>query len=166
MPYAWSSSDESPDSRRLDIWPHRSLSRRGFAGFIIITSAMFCLPLLALMGTMAWWGLLPFFILVVAAVWFAIEASYRSGRLHEALTISDEEARLVRTNPRGDQQEWNCNSYWTKVNMHPKGGPVEHYVTLAGAGREVEIGAFLSVDERKALYAELIDAFRNVRGPG
>jgi uncharacterized membrane protein len=34
-------------------------------------------------------------------------------------------------------------------------GPVPHYVTLQGAGREVEIGAFLSEDERCALYDEL-----------
>jgi uncharacterized membrane protein len=47
--------------------------------------------------------------------------------------------------------------------MHPKGGPVEHYVTLKGAGREVEIGAFLSVDERKALFGELADCLRAVR---
>ena len=29
------------------------------------------------------------------------------------------------------------------------------YVTLNGNGREVEIGAFLSEDERKSLYEEL-----------
>jgi uncharacterized membrane protein len=39
--------------------------------------------------------------------------------------------------------------------MHPKGGPVPNYVTLSGNGREVEIGAFLSEEERKALYDDL-----------
>jgi len=131
--------------------------------FILFTCGMLCFPLLALLGTVALWGILPFAIVAVTAVWLAIEASYKAARLHEALTITDEEVRLVRTNPRGDRQEWNCNSYWTQVNMHPTGGPVEYYVTLAGKGREVEIGAFLSEDERKALYGELSDTFRKLR---
>ena len=49
--------------------------------------------------------------------------------------------------------------------MHEKGGPVPHYVTLSGKGREVEIGAFLSEDERKALYGELSDALRQATRP-
>lgn len=158
MPYAWTDSELTPEARTLDIWPHRSLSRRGFAVFILITCGMLCFPLLPLLGTVVLWGILPFLILAVASVWLALEASYKAARLHEALTISADEVRLVRTNPRGDRQEWDCNRYWTQVRMHPKGGPVEFYVTLAGKGREVEIGAFLSEDERKALYDELSDA--------
>jgi uncharacterized membrane protein len=49
--------------------------------------------------------------------------------------------------------------------MHEAGGPVEHYLTLKGAGREVEIGAFLSEDERKALHGELADAIRPPPAP-
>jgi len=44
--------------------------------------------------------------------------------------------------------------------MHEGGGPVAHYITLKGGGREVEIGAFLSEDERKTLHGELADALR------
>jgi uncharacterized membrane protein len=47
--------------------------------------------------------------------------------------------------------------------MHPDGGPVEHYLTLKGGGREVEIGAFLSPEERLALRAELTEAFARLR---
>ena len=42
--------------------------------------------------------------------------------------------------------------------MHKTGGPVPNYVTLSGKGREVEIGAFLSEDERVSLFGELEDA--------
>ena len=39
-----------------------------------------------------------------------------------------------------------------------------HYVTLCGKGREVEIGAFLSEDERVSLYDELSDRLVTASG--
>ncbi|MEL7256014.1 MAG: DUF2244 domain-containing protein [Pseudomonadota bacterium] len=159
MPYEWSSSDASPDTvQTLHLWPHRSLSRRGFAGFILITSAMISVPLFPLLGSVVLWGVLPFLILSVAGIWFALERSYRDGRLHEELTIDAHEIHLTRTSPNGRLQEWECESYWAKAQMHETGGPVRNYVTLSGKGREVEIGAFLSEDERVSLFGELSDA--------
>lgn len=163
MPYLWSDTETSPSSRRLDLWPHRSLPRKGFAWFILITCGMLSVPLYPVIGTFVLWGLLPFLLLALGAVWWALEASYRTAKLHEALTISEDQVHLVRTNPRGDWQEWECNSHWTQVQMHPKGGPVEYYVTLRGKGREVEIGAFLSEEERKTLFGELSDALRKAK---
>ena len=72
---------------------------------------------------------------------------------------------LTRTNPRGDTQDWESNTYWVKVSLHEQGGPVPYYVTLKGGGREVEIGAFLSEDERKALFSDLSDAVRRAARP-
>jgi uncharacterized membrane protein len=144
----------------LSLWPHRSLPRRGFAAFVLATFTLITVPLYPLLGTAVLWGLLPFLLLAVAGMWWALEHSYRSARLSEVLTIAPEEVHLVRTNPRGDVQEWACNRYWAQVNMHDTGGPVAHYLTLKGAGREVEIGAFLSEEERMALYGELLRALR------
>jgi uncharacterized membrane protein len=144
----------------LSLWPHRSLPRRGFAAFVLATFTLITVPLYPLLGTAVLWGLLPFLLLALAGMWWALEHSYRSARLSEVLTIAPEEVHLVRTNPRGDVQEWACNRYWAQVNMHDTGGPVAHYLTLKGAGREVEIGAFLSEEERMALYGELLRALR------
>ena len=88
MPYQWSLSDTPSDPvHTLHLWPHRSLSRRGFAGFILITSVMISVPLYPLLGTVVLWGVLPFLMLSVGGVWCAIEKSYRDGRLYEELTI-------------------------------------------------------------------------------
>jgi uncharacterized membrane protein len=40
---------------------------------------------------------------------------------------------------------------------------VPQYLTLSGNGREVEIGAFLSEEERLALYPELTAALARAR---
>ena len=75
--------------------------------------------------------------------------------LLEELSIWPDKVALVRHNPRGDRQDWEANPHWVKVQLHEEGGPVDNYVTLTGGGREVEIGAFLSEDERLDLYADL-----------
>ncbi len=48
-----------------------------------------------------------------------------------------------------------ANPHWVKPKLHPTGGPVPHYLTLTGGPRVVELGAFLTEDERKILHGEL-----------
>ena len=64
----------------------------------------------------------------------------------------------MRGNPKGDVREWDCNRYWARPEFHETGGPIPYHVTLTGAGRQVEIGRFLSEDERIALYDDLVRA--------
>ncbi|WP_246040554.1 DUF2244 domain-containing protein [Roseovarius arcticus] len=146
------------------MWPHRSLPRRGFAGFMLATSLMISLPLFAVLGTPVLWVILPFLAGAVVLMWWALERSYAAGRLHEELVIDAQEVLLTRTNPRGEVQKWDCNAYWAQAQIYPTGGPVAYYITLRGAGREVELGAFLSEDERKALFDEVRGALRMARG--
>ncbi|MEM9551068.1 MAG: DUF2244 domain-containing protein [Pseudomonadota bacterium] len=162
MPYAWTDHPEA-GAETLQLWPHQSLPPKGFAAFIIATFAMILLPLLPLLGTVVLWGLLPFLMLAVGGIWFALQKSWRDGQISEVLTLTEDRAHLVRRNPRGDTQEWDCNRHWASTEMHEKGGPVPHYVTLRGSGREVEIGRFLSEDERKALYLDLLKAMRQAQ---
>ena len=133
---------------------------------MLATSVMISLPLFPLLGTVVLWGLLPFLALAVWGLWFALQRSYDNANLHEALVIEPTEIHLTRTNPRGDIQKWECNSYWAQAEIHPTGGPVAHYITLKGKGRTVEIGAFLSESERKTLYGELRNALHLARVQG
>ncbi len=156
MPYQWSdNADSGGGTQRLTLWPHRSLPRAGFAAVILGCFTAITLPLYGLLGTVLLWGMLPFVLMAVAALWWGLEASYKSGDIEENLVLAPTDLHLVRRNPGGDTQEWHCNAYWARATLHAKGGPVPNYVTLSGNGREVEIGAFLSEDERKALYDDL-----------
>lgn len=134
-------------------------------GFIAVTFGLIILPLFPLLGTTALWGLLPFLMITIAAIWVALSRNYHDHNILETLTVAQDDVHLVRRNPKGDQQEWDCNVYWAKLSIYTTGGPVTNYLTLAGNGREVEIGAFLSEEERPALYSELSDFLANFKNP-
>lgn len=159
MPYNWTQAPTDP-RQELHLWPHQSLPPRGFAAFMLGTFTLATIPLYGLLGTVLLWGLLPFVLMAMGGIYYALRRNGRDRQILEVLTLTHDDLRLIRHNPRGSDQEWQCNTYWAKLALHPKGGPVPYYVTLSGSGREVEIGAFLSEDERKALYADLSDRLR------
>ncbi|MFK7746369.1 MAG: DUF2244 domain-containing protein [Roseobacter sp.] len=159
MPYQWTSTpDETPQELRL--WPHNSLPPRGLAAFVLATFTMILIPVITLLGSPVLWGLLPFAMLAVWGMYYALLRNQKARAILEVLTLDTEAAHLVRTEPSGEVKSWNCNRYWTTISKYDESGPIPHYVTLKGMGREVEIGAFLSEDERVALYDELQRAWR------
>ncbi len=168
MPYQWTDprplapEGVPPPVRVLRLWPHRSLPRRGFAGFFGTTAALGALPLLMMLGSPVLWGLLPFFLLTLGALWAAIQASYRTGEVQEELRLWPDRVELTRRERRGSRR-WEANPHWIRTALHATGGPVPHYLTLTGAGRTVEIGAFLSEEERIALRPEIEGALARLR---
>jgi uncharacterized membrane protein len=154
LPYEWTTPPNA-QPQRMRLWPHQSLSRRGFAGFVGVTFVLILIPTLPLLGTVLLWGLLPFMMLAVAGLYFALQHNHVSRRIEEVLTLDAETAHLRHVTAAGEVKEWDCNRHWATVTKYDSDGPVPHYVTLRGHGREVEIGAFLSEEERIALYDDL-----------
>lgn len=171
MPYEWVGQTEgAPDISGasfhadggaplavLHVWPHRSLPKKGFVGFIGVTFVLILMPLVAVIGTPVLWGLLPFVLGALALVWMLLQKNYRDGEILEELSLWSDRVSLTRQARNAAPLSWEANPYWVSAHLHAKAGPVQHYLTLKGAGREVELGAFLSADERTALYHELSD---------
>lgn len=158
MPYEWippSPADPEAPLRELHLWPHRSLPKRGFAGFVGGTFLLLLLPLYPALGSPVLWGLLPFLMGTLGLLFWALQKSYRDGEILEELRIWDDRVRLERHDRYAPTRDWEANPHWVEVTLHATGGPVANYITLRGAGREVEIGAFLSDDERVDLYHDL-----------
>ncbi|MFT4150090.1 MAG: DUF2244 domain-containing protein [Paracoccaceae bacterium] len=153
MPYEW--LPPAPPTQRLRLWPFRSLPKTGFVWFVGATAALISLPLFAVLGTAVLWGLLPFLVAAIAGLWLALTRSWRDGEIVEDLTLSPDSIHLLRRGPRGRRQEWQANPHWTRLTLHRTGGPVPNYLTLRGNGREVELGAFLSEEERIRLHGDL-----------
>ena len=142
----------------IHLWPHQSLTGRGFVWVIGISFGMVCMPLVALLGTIVLWGILPFAMGAVALLWFGLQRSWRDRDILEAFTLTPDAATLERREPDGTVKDWRANPYWVRVKRHDKVGKIEDYLTLEGGPRPVEIGAFLTPGERRKLEDDLVRA--------
>ena len=155
MPYIINNETGADKVTTIELWPYNSLKPQGFVFFLGATFALISLPLFTVLGTKVFWGLFPFLLLTLTGIWFALRKSLRDRKILEQLTLNKEELVLIRQNPTGEQKEWVCSTYWSKLRMYHKEGPVFNYITLSGNGREVELGSFLGEDERIELFNEL-----------
>ncbi|RMC33251.1 DUF2244 domain-containing protein [Paracoccus alkanivorans] len=164
MPYEWHDTapeDSGAVSYRLILWPYRSLPRRGFVWFIGITAALMALPLAAVLGTSVLWGLLPFAVAAIWAIWIALQRSYRSGETREELRLDRDRLEIWRHDPGRADRIWQTNPYWVRAMLRE--GPVENYLTLTDGQREIELGAFLTAQERRELCDELARRLAELR---
>lgn len=170
-PSAVSRSSQSDPFSRADapawsitLWPYRSLSPEGFRIILGITAAGLALPLLALAGTGASLALAPYAALAFLALWGFIKLSYRSGRITEVLRLWPDAIAVERREPWGRIKRWEANPYWVDVEMTDTKA-VQRYLTLRGNGRTIELGAFLTPEERVALADELRTRIAQLRRP-
>lgn len=161
MPYEWSEITEPKPGARLVLWPYRSLPRRGFVWFIAVTALLLALPLIAVLGSAVLWGLLPFMALAVWGVWHALQRSYRSGETREVLALTGARLDLTRSDPGQPDRHWQTNPYWVRPALRK--GPVDDYLTLTDGQREVELGAFLTPEERRLLHDQLLNRLAALR---
>jgi len=159
MPSRWTEQDDGK-THVLTLWPHQSLPPQGIALFVLITFGMIILPLFGLLGTSLLWALLPFLLLAVGGIWYALNRSRTDRNILEVLTITRDQTTLRREEPRSNPQHWDCKTYWVKLTLHPTKGPVPNYITLQGSGRTVELGAFLGEDERVEVSSQISTLIR------
>lgn len=162
MPYQWTADPQTPTTL-LRLWPYRSLPKTGFVWFIGATAILLTLPLISQLGTPGLWVLLPFLLAAITGIWVALQHSYCTGAISEELTLTRDLITLHRHTPRRPDQSWQANPHWVRTALHPTGGPVPQYLTLSGNGREVELGAFLTPEERKELHALLLKHLVDLR---
>ena len=137
------------------LWPNRSLGRTGFRTTMAILALGFAIPILPFMWAGGFWILLPFVITAFIALWLAFKMNNRQGRLREHISLWHNLLAIERHEVSGDVKRWQANPYWLRIKLVEEGGPIDNYLTLIGSDREIELGAFLSPEERAALKGEL-----------
>lgn len=162
MPYEWLDVPTDGAVAELHAWPYRSLPRRGFVWFIATTAIGMALPLLAVLGSPILWGLLPFVLLAIWGLWWALRRSYRDGQVIEVLRLWPDRLVLEQRKRGRSLQHFAANPYWLRPEL-VEGGPVEDYLVLTGGPREVEVGAFLTPEERRSLRDQLLRRLQDLR---
>lgn len=147
-------ANEAPPLAELHLSAHNSLSPKGFVTFIGLTCVAVLVPLMAVLGSIILWALLPFILAMIAGIWWALKRSWSDKSVTEALTIWTDRIMLIHRPGRGPVQSWEANTYWVSAHLHAKRGIHRHYITLTGGAesREVELGSFLTEEERRELF--------------
>jgi uncharacterized membrane protein len=146
----------------VTLWPHRSLTQRGLWRVLGLLAAGLALPLLSVWGTPVAWALSPFLLGALALLWWALSRNLREGRLRETLRLWPDAIAVERREPRGAVRRWAANPHWVAVEVADT-PTVPRYLTLRGAGRTIELGAFLAPEERERLAADLRAALGRAR---
>mgnify|MGYP001823426394 CR=1 FL=1 len=137
----------------VTLWPNRSLGRKGFRNTMILAIIGTTIPMVPLYRAAATPWILLFGIVPVALLFFLFIRNYRDGRLTEEIRIYPNAIAVERREPSGEILRWHANPYWVRIKMQDE--PIENYLTLEGNQRTIELGAFLSPEERETLKAEI-----------
>jgi len=108
------------------------------------------------------WPVVGFFGLDVLLIYGAFKLNYHAGLQHEIIKINGETLEITRVSPSGQSKKWQFNRYWVRVkhSLDPEEEYDNQPLTLTSHGRTLEIGSFLSNDEKHEFSGVLRDALR------
>ncbi len=135
-----------------ELTPHRSLSPRGF---VILMSAVCAISFAAglafyLAGA---WPVVGFLGLDVALIYIAFRINYRRASIQESLRLTRARLTVERVNHWGETKTWHFAPAWLQVAVAgPRPG---RGLVLRSHGRALEIGRFLTLEERQDLAGAL-----------
>lgn len=144
---------------RLTIWPHRSLSSKGF---VIVIAVLACL--LSAIGIGFFlagaWPVVGFLGLELLVVWGAFKLNYRAARVRENIETTTETLKIEHTDEHGNSALSEFPVGWLRVHLSPSVAPnicarYRQRVILSSHGHETEIGAFLHPNEKAKLSREV-----------
>ena len=105
-----------------------------------------------------------FVLAALTGLWCAVQRGWKGGGAFEEVALSPRLMSVTRHDPGRPARHWQGNPYWVRLTLR-RDGPVEDYLTLSDGRREIELGAFLSPDERRSLRADLAAALADLARP-
>lgn len=132
---------------RAVLYPHRSLSPRGF---LLLMSAIGSVSFVA--GMVFWWiGAWPvfgFLGLDVLLIYWAFRANYHAARETELVELNPDQLTLTRLDAKGRKVAYEFNPYWVRVHISELTGG-QTRLALTSHGQTIEFGRFLNNGERR-----------------
>lgn len=149
-------ADTAGDGNRpvfaAELFPHRSLGRKGFRVMLAL-AGVFCLFYSLLFAIRGAWPIGIFFgadfFLLYGAFWL----NYRSGRVREEVTVSRTDVSIRKFSATGRMVEHRFNPFWTRflVRRHREIGVVSMHVR--DRSHDTDVGSFLNPEDRES-FAE------------
>ena len=157
----WTHSKRKPQRQleQMTIWPHRSLSLKGFA---IVMSGLAGLLFIIGFGFFlaGAWPVIGFLGLELLIVWAAFKLNYRAARHRETILTTVEDVTIESQNPAGQLDKKSFPLGWLRVNLLPvETQPVKsrHHqkIILTSHGEQAEIGKHLHPSEKVGLSRDV-----------
>ncbi len=156
------SAGDGPVFFRAVLYPHRSLSPRGFRRLMMCVG-LFSVGIGTLFFLSGAWPIVGFMGVDVALLYWAFKASYRSAHDYETVELTADRL-IVEKVDRRHKRRWTFQPAWLRVSMED---PPRHHsqVTLSSHGKSLVVGSFLSPDERLDFAKALREALHRSRQP-
>ena len=152
----WGGASEAP-SIKIRLAPNRSLDSHGTKVVFAVIACGFLLPIIPFIGSPVGTTLTIFSGLTFYLFLTLLQKSFQQGTTFEEILISKNKIVVIHQEKNKEQKAWEGNPYWTRVHLDFDNPKLKNYLTLAGKGRHIELGAFLSPGER----VELRDKIQN-----
>lgn len=145
-----------------ELTPHRSLSPRGMRIVIALVAALAALPGI-IFFSMGAWPVVGFMGLDVLAIAWAMSVSMRKGRARQVVTLWAERLAVLSVDGKGAEALRNFNPHTVRLLVDRDFNERTTALRLRSGRDEVELGAFLSLDERSSFAKAFGTALRKAR---
>tara|TARA_B100000676_G_scaffold50873_1_gene50040 strand:- start:20308 stop:20832 length:525 start_codon:yes stop_codon:yes gene_type:complete len=154
-------SDEPTIRFDAVLQPHTSLGPQGFLLLMAVIGVISFTAGVAFIMVGAW-PVFGFLGLDVVLVYVAFKFNYRDARRYETVKLTDRKLLIERVGPTGRRQKWSFQTYWLKVDLENPPTP-ESALMLRSHGKVLEIGSFLTPQEKYDLATALRDELEKLR---
>ncbi len=159
----WKDSKD-PALLRMRLFPNRSLDTNGTKIVFGIIACGFLLPIIPFIGSPVGTTLTGFSGLTFYLFLTFLQKNFQQANTFEEILISKNKIIVVHKEKNKGHKTWEGNPYWTRVNVDINNPKLKNYLTLAGKGKHIELGAFLSPDERIELKDKIQNALAKANG--
>jgi uncharacterized membrane protein len=138
----------------IELAPNCSLTPRS-ARWFVGSLALVTFSVAGFFASRGLWPILPFAGLEIGLLAWAVHASMRSGSARELIVVSEDEVVVERRAPSGSRRTV-FPRHWARVTLRgPQPARRPSRLTIESHGRALEVGRFLTEDERRSLAAQL-----------
>ncbi len=139
---------------RIELAPNCSLTPAG-AKLFLASIGLFSLPLSLVWAWRGFWPVLAYWALEMLGLSWALCASLNRRFLTQTVLVTDSQVSLVTRSRRGEVKEV-FPRHWARVRLlGAQSAQYRSRLTIDSRGRALEVGSFLTEDERRRLAVRL-----------